>query len=265
MIQKSYSWVQDTIIDFIGRRMEIDRLSQLGYALLRTNELLSGQYSPKQEIIDELFAQIVQEQKRDGGWKDVEETMWALAALKYSKKDQESLNNGYGWLKKQRAYSGGWGRSKRDFARIPVTCRIAILHGNICNKSDFDLILSELDNEVLDPKNTFFLTYKVALPLMAFKKNNLTISNKNQLCKLLSKEQNDDGGYAPWKNHPITSEIHSSAYALMAFLQDSRYDKEAAGIIRWMYESQLSDGSWPSHFIDCGTSIGLLALIETRG
>jgi hypothetical protein len=266
MLQRSYAWVQDTAIDFISRKMEIDRLSLSGYVLLRTNGLLPEQYPCKQEIIEELFVQILHEQKKDGGWKDVEETMWALAALKNSNSSRnlEALNNGYEWLKNQKKSFGGWGQSNRDFARIPITCRIAILHGNICTKDDFKWISLNTFDEVLDKKNTFFLSYKAALPLIAFWENNLENPNKNQLYKLLSKEQNDDGGYAPWKNHPIGSDIVSSAYALMAFSQNEEYEAEADKIINWMYKSQLSDGSWPYHFIDYGTALGLWALTKIK-
>ena len=155
IFQKSYDWVQDAVVDFIDRNMEIDRLSQLGYVLLRTTELLPEQYPQKQNIIDDLFTKILEEQKEDGGWKDVEETMWALAVLKYSKRNIKSLNDGYGWLEKQKNSFGGWGRNSRDCARIPVTCRIAILHSHICKEDDFNRVLSELYDEVLDKKNTF--------------------------------------------------------------------------------------------------------------
>jgi hypothetical protein len=264
MLQKSYNWVKNVAIDFINRRMEIDRLSQLGYVLLRANEILPKQYPYQREIINNIFLQILQKQNDDGGWKDVEETMWALATLKYHKEQTKCLNHGYEWLKKQKNSSGGWGRNNRDFSRIPVTCRIAILHNCICHADDFAWILSDLQHEVLDRKNTFFLSYKAALPLVAFKKNNLEITNKNQLYDLLSKEQNDDGGYAPWKNHPIGSEIVSSACALMAFSQEKGYEKEINGIINWMHKMQLPNGSWPYHFIDYGTSLGLWALLEIK-
>ena len=80
----------------------------------------------------------------------------------------------------------------------------------------------------------------------------------------LAEDQNDDGGFAPWKDHPIGSEAWSTGVVLWGLsrwgeLVDRTVLEKA---LEWLQRTQLPSGYWPYHYLDEGTSLALIGAVS---
>ncbi|MDP2183072.1 MAG: terpene cyclase/mutase family protein [Actinomycetota bacterium] len=80
----------------------------------------------------------------------------------------------------------------------------------------------------------------------------------------LREQQNDDGGFGPWRNHPIGSDPWSTGVVLAGLcslpeILDRRMVERA---VRWLSACQLDSGYWAYHFIDEGTAYAYWGLSE---
>lgn len=245
--------------DFLNRSMkEMSRIAEVGSCLRMLG------VSSDNSIFSELREVILNSQRDDGGWTDVEETMWCLYFLKSfdCTSCSDVLANGYAWLRRYRKTQNGWGRNDRDFSRIPLTSLIILLHPEVTETNDVKWLIDEVEEELA---GSFFLTYKLSLPIYLLKNNPIfSCEKRHRWLHLLKSQQNEDGGFAPWKNHPVGSEVVSSGYALLAFQEESEYEECYGKCLRWILKNQLTDGSWPYHYIEHGTCVGALAISREK-
>ena len=212
-------------------------------------------------IFSRAIDHVVRRQKADGGWSDPEETAWAIGAIRLM---WDIVNPGIPsaiqWLNSVRHPGGGWGRHIRDQARIPVTALISILVPEVVRHEDKEWLAEEwmkdFNSQVrLSYKAGFFLLTKVETQ----KKKLIT-----QTIYHLYEDQNEDGGFGPWKDHPIGSEPWSTGIVLLGLLSYPELVKREIieKAVNWLAENQLSNGLWPYHYIEEGSAYAYWGLVE---
>jgi hypothetical protein len=203
------------------------------------------------------------EQRKDGGWVSIVDTMWnayflQLLAYQHYKPQIDKAKT---FLLLQINEHGLWGRSKRDISRIPVTGILFYLFPDLAD-CDRLLLLEELWRL---EKNS--LTYKAAYTLMAFKATDYTPGNKaliDDTVEWLRGNQRSNGGFAPWKDHPIDANVFCTALTVLGMIQ---YKESVPGEVfqksyHWLLNTRLPNGIWPYHEIEDGASWGLYALTQ---
>lgn len=211
-----------------------------------------------------LFFKFVDRQNKDGGWHDVFET----ATVSYLIRDHLYLESNYKkaikWLKGQKSGNPAWGYTKRDISRIPVTGLVLTLLPELADQAS----LTWLENEWRkDLNGETTLTYKGAFTLMAFASTDYKPQDTSLITdtiQYLASEQNDDGGFAPWKNHPVNSEPWSTGIVLIGLLAfpDLVNPEIIEKTLDWLAENQLPNGLWPCHYLEEGSSYCYWAAVE---
>lgn len=254
---RATSFLSVSLHDILEKKLEVKRAARVGAVLFYTGA------SPGSMLLQQLGQYILQNQQKDGGWCDVEETMWALAYLKhYKDKYDEQLSKGLTWLQSERHKNGGWGYSSRDLSRLPLTGLMIHLLPEMADEKAISWLNEAATHEL---NNQPVLTYKLAIPLLAVSRHASLLRNKDNRQKLLAcllSEQNNDGGFGPWKGHPVGSEPWSTAFAMLclcAYLPGSPALQKA---VNWLVKQQLPDGSWAYHYLDEGSSLACWALAE---
>lgn len=203
----------------------------------------------------------IREQNPDGGWVGITDTMWnAFFLSQYDFGNyQDQVLRALEFLQASRSSSGLWGRSPRDRSRIPVSGMIIFLFPNLV--TDKELYL--LERLWLEEKNS--LTYKAGYVLMSMGRCSYSPRHQGlieETVDWLVTNQREDGSFAPWKNHPVASDVVCTSIAVLGLLYHSHLVPsqvfERAG--RWLRENQLCSGIWPYHEIEHGASWGLWAL-----
>jgi hypothetical protein len=196
----------------------------------------------------------------DGGWSDPEETAWAVAALsQLSGEDSEAVCKAISWLTSARHPRGGWGRYPRDQVRIPTTALVITLVPPVATDADREWVKQAWEKDLDSPVR---LSYKGGFYL-------LTANNENgdpidplvaRTIAYLAEDQNEDGGFGPWRDHPIGSDPWSTGVVLWGlskwidFVSPAVIEKAFA----WLEKTQLPSGYWPYHYLDEGTSYALI-------
>lgn len=199
-------------------------------------------------------------QHADGGWVDTEETAWCTALLRYHYGPEDpAVRSALSWLNSVRRATGGWSRHSRDEARIPTTGVIAGLLPDIIENNDIAWLTGEWQRDFEGPVR---LSYKAGFFLLAVPEGYADALVK-QTIEHLSKDQNEDGGIGPWRNHPIGSDPWSTGVVLWGL---SRWidmvDKVVINkAISWLERTQLPSGYWPYHYLDDGTSLALIGAV----
>lgn len=206
---------------------------------------------------------ILTEQHDDGGWVGPDDTMWCLLYLKLIGKGQKAeFQRGISYLRSNFQNRIGWGRSSRDIPRIPVTGRILHFLPELCEPEAFNGLLSLWNKE----QNS--LTYKAASVLMACSSSPFPIQKSIVLdaWDWLRHQQNPDGGFGPWLNHPAGSDVYCTAYSMLGLLSCVRTIPAPFNTINaasdWMARTQLDIGLWGYHQIEDGAAWGWYALNE---
>jgi squalene cyclase len=93
------------------------------------------------------------------------------------------------------------------------------------------------------------LTYKGAFFLMGLSASGVLNNNCpliEETYSFLAQEQNDDGGFGPWKDHPIGSDPWSTGIVLLGLLSypDLAERKVIESAVNWLAENQLPNGLW---------------------
>lgn len=237
--------------EMFRKEIELGRISKTASLLI-----LSG-LSPV-SISNDILNATLGQQKSDGGWIGVPDTMWAIKYLSLTHKFGDQIQRGLNWIEGQKVGSG-WGRSARDMGRIPVTGALLCVLPELANKEK----LKWLEDLWVKERNS--ITYKAAYTLMAFKKNDYkpkTPGLIEETMSWLKGQQNDDGGFGPWIGHPVGSNILCTALALIGLLQYEQFcDKEVfTRGLSYILANQLPNGLWPYHQIEDGSSWGLYAM-----
>ena len=199
-------------------------------------------------------------QHSDGGWVSVVDTMWNAKFLSFFPNTDLMIERAIKYLQSNRVELG-YGRSARDMGRIPVTGMAFYLLPQLADQES----LAWLENLWKSELNS--LTYKAAYTLMAFNKNDYMPQDDKlikQTIHWLISQQEDDGGYAPWKNHPVKSNVYCTAVATIGLLKYIDQYPEAKPTIDRAYDyicrTQLINGIWPYHELEDGGAWGLAAL-----
>ena len=239
------------------QKLEPVRLARVGYALLASGCSIRGTFPG-----DSIPSYLIATQRKDGGWADVEETLWCLGYLNaFSEIYHEEIANGRKWLASVQLPCGAWGKSDRDQPRIPVTALSAILVPEVIDNSSLKWLASQWEADLASPTQ---LTYKGAFYLLT--QTHSKVSRDDGLVirtiSYLAGEQAEDGGFGPWKGHPVGSDPWSTGVVLWGL---SRVGKLAPRqiierVLSWLKSKQLSNGLWPYHYLDDGAVMALIGI-----
>jgi len=244
---------------FLEDKLEPLRLARIGTCLVLTG----GNHN--NPIIVQCKNSICNTQQEDGGWADVEESIWSLVFLKHLNHDNfESINRGNKWLNNQRNKNGGWGRTNRDISRIPVTGLLLHLLPELSDQKAINWLKNEWRK---DFQSDTRLTYKGGFFLLGLSASGVSIDD----CSLIKEtysylfdEQNEDDGFGPWKDHPIGSDPWSTGIVLLGLLSYPELVKKEIieKAVNWLAENQLPNGLWPYHYIEEGSAYAYWGLVE---
>lgn len=240
--------------EMFRKNIEISRITKT-YVLL----LLSGLSSSA--IDKRILEACLNSQNNDGGFVGNTDTIWNIKLLEYFPQYSKEKNVAIKWLLDGNTSEGGFGRSKRDMHRIPVTGLALYLLPEIAN----DAHLNWLEKTWLSEMNS--LTYKAAYTLLAFNECSYQPINSdivNQTVYWLASQQEDNGGFAPWLGHPVGANIYCTAVSTLALLEADKvkFNESIIKAYKYMKITQLKSGIWPYHEIEDGASWGLYALTK---
>lgn len=257
-IQKGLAALFLVLRQYLGKQIEIERVVKVAVLLMRSGT------SQNNSIFQKIAKRCLAEQKDDGGWIGVEDSMWCVAFLKDFEEYSQAYKTGLDWLEDQKLKEGGWGKTKRDIARIPVTGILLYLLPELSNVDSLRWLEREWKREFdLDPK----LTYKSAFTLMAFKRNDYQFLDShlfNDTLDWLISQQNEDYGWGYCQGQPVGSTPFCTGVAIIGLLQYlDRIDLNViANGLEWIEKNQLKEGLWPDHYIEEGSAWAFYALTE---
>jgi len=241
----------------LQQKLEPIRLARAGYALLASGCSVKGTF-PGEDLPSCLIAT----QRKDGGWADVEETLWCLGYLAaFGKRYEDQSASGKQWLTSVRLPCGAWGKSERDQPRIPQTALASVLVPDIVDSSALKWLANQWEVDLASPTQ---LTYKGAFFLIAQAHSKAPCHNDliDRTISYLSSEQGEDGGFGPWKGHPMGSDPWSTGVVLWGLSRaEGLIPKHAAKrALSWLELSQLPNGLCPYHYLDDGTAMALIGI-----
>jgi len=257
VIQRSVISLSQIVRDFLSKKIKLTRICRVAVLLKESG------INPDSILYHKLAEKCLNMQRVDGGWSDVVETMWCTAFLNLFGEFSDPADKALKWLKDQKDKDGGWGKSKRDLPRIPVTGLLLHLLPQLSSDRD----LKWLENKWYQEQNIEpCLTYKAAFTLLAFSQNDYHPENQNLIAETvrwLSGQQNDDGGWGPWKSHPVGSDPWCTGIGMVGLLQypGKNSQKVLSKALKWLKEKQLPNGLWPYHYIEEGSIWALYALV----
>lgn len=244
---------------YIGLQQKLEpiRLTRAGYALLTSGCSVKGTFPG-----GNLSSYVTKAQREDGGWADVEETLWCLGYLAaFRERYDEEITNGRKWLSSVKLPCGAWGKTSRDHPRIPVTALAAVIAPETIGKSALTWLAQQWEADLC---GTTQLTYKGAFFLLAQTHRQTSYNNNlvNLTVHYLNGEQEDDGGFGPWKGHPVGSDPWSTGMALwgLSKVGELAPRRTIERALFWLKSKQLPNGLWPYHYIDDGTAMALIGI-----
>lgn len=237
--------------------LEPVRLARTGYALLAGGCSVRGDFPGHT-----LGSYLVTAQRQDGGWTDVEETVWCLAYLSaFRDRYETQITNGVHWLTLVRLPCGAWGRSERDRARIPVTAMVVSLVTDVAGTAAMEWLANQWEADLASPTQ---LTYKGAFFLLAHAGYKTVVADDlvTRTIQYLSDDQEDDGGFGPWRGHPAGSDPWSTGVALwgLSVCAEEVFVDILTRAVSWLRSRQLPNGLWPHHYLDDGTAMALIGI-----
>lgn len=241
----------------IREGLEPIRVARVGYALLS-----SGCSAQVSFFRNEISKYLLKHQLKDGGWTDIEETVWCLGYLStFKERFGRELARGYKYIERAKLPCGAWGKSHRDRPRIPLTALTAILTPHLVNNTVLTWVEQQWERDLC---SSTALTYKGAFYLLmsGSQRGSYNANLAERTVDYLQREQQADGGFGPWKGHPLGSDPWTSGTVLWGL---SKYGKGAnkeliRRTIKWLETDQLIDGLWPYHYLDDGTAMALIGL-----
>lgn len=257
MTNRAVAGLASFIQEALDRRLEAGRLARAGYALLGSG------CSPMAPVPGyAVGSYLLSAQREDGGWSDVEETTWCLGYLAACGELYSSeIAQARAWLVSQRMACGAWGKTQRDRPRIPITGLMSILVPDVVDGRALEWLSAEWEKDLSSPVQ---LTYKGAFFLLSqghpssLPDTDLIRRTVDYLCS----EQNEDGGFGPWKGHPVGSDPWSTGVVLwgLAAFPGIVPAHVIQRSVSWLESKQLPSGLWPYHYLDDGTSLALIGL-----
>lgn len=249
----------DFVRSALIENIESKRISLCSLSLILPSSSVKGR------IFNQLPEYIVNRQQNDGGWIDVEETFLAIKILSIVGNNFGfQMTKGNNWLLSQRNNDGGWGRTNRDISRIPITGLLLHFLPELSDQKTANWMKKEWQNDLAGATR---LTYKGAFFLLGLSASRVSIDD----CALIKDtysfihdEQNTDGGFGPWKDHPIGSESWSTGIVLLGLLSYPELVKRDVieKAVNWLAENQLPNGLWAYHYIEEGSAYAYWGLVE---
>jgi len=253
-ILKATASLRSMLKEMLTKDLELRRITKTASLLL-----MSG-LSPK-SIPKNIINRCKNEQHNDGGWVATTDTIWNIVFLSLYDNDayQQIIDNGINYLEANTNSNGLWGRSPRDMSRIPVSGLLLAMIPRLQKRC----YLQKL--ETLWKSEIYSLTYKAGYTLMAFSSSGYVPQDNKIIRNTVSwlvHNQRQDGGFAPWKEHPVASDVFCTSIAILGLLKYA--DMVPIDVFRkafkWLEDNQLKNGIWPFHEIEDGASWGLYAL-----
>lgn len=240
------------------KNIEVVRIARACSSLVFSGALFNADYKEK------LLQYIISTQYRDGGWADPEETAWAATIVsQINGCNESSVLAAIQWLKSNRLSDGGWGKHPRERARIPITALVLTLLPEAGSDEDYEWVAQAWAKDLAGPVQ---LSYKAGFYLLVA--SHASIQGDSELIdrtiRHLINDQNVDGGFAPWKNHPIGSDPWSTGVVLWGLSKwIDRVDPAVIErVLHWLEVTQLPSGYWPYHYLDEGTSYALIGTVS---
>ena len=204
------------------------------------------------DVRSDIVDRCVSAQQADGGFIGNTDTLWNAKLLSNYPEYHTNYLHAVQWLRDGNGVEPGWGRSKRDIHRIPVTGMVLYLLPELAQKAT----LEWLERTWLSERNS--LTYKAAYTLLAFQKCGYKPRYMQELATdtadWLASQQQINGGFAPWRGHPVGENVYCTALAVLALtsLEDKSYYKNVKNAYNYLCYTQLRSGVWPYHEIEDG-------------
>ena len=217
------------------------------------------------------------ERQEDGGWADVDETTWAVSGIDaiggWTRLSAEGRRESIEWLRNERTADGAWGQSARDMSRIPITAWVLTLLPELADERSLAWLEAEWKRDLVAATK---LTYKGALTLKAFASVDVMPKDAELIertVEYLVSEQNGNGGFGPWRDHPVGSEPWSTGIVLIGLTAwpDLVPSETLEKALAWLGETQLRNGLWPCHYIEEGSAycywgaVEAMKLLKRRG
>jgi hypothetical protein len=257
-IQKGLAALFLILNQYLEKQIELERIVRVAVLLRKSG------VNQNNSIFLEIAERCLAEQKDDGGWIGVEDTVWCVTFLKGFEEYSPEFKKGLKWLKIQTLENRGWGRTNRDIGRIPITGTLLYLLPELSDVKSLSWLECEWEREFgINPR----LTYKGAFTLMAFKSSDCQFSDTrlfNDTLDWLTSQQNEDYGWGACRGHPVESSPFATGVAITGLLQyPDKIDQDViANGLTWIEKNQLDDGLWPDHYIEEGSAWALYALTE---
>ena len=237
------------------KNIELARVTKCAAQLLMTGVSTNS-------LPDSILEACIQSQHPDGGWVSVVYTIWNAKFLSFFNDTEDMVFTAIKYLNNNKV-SEGFGRSKRDIPRIPVSGIAFYLLPQLASVQG----LNWLEDLWISEKNG--LTYKAAYTLLAFHENNYSPKCSfliNDILEWLVSQQDENGGFAPWKDHPVNTNVYCTAIALISILkyvdQFPQYLDSAEMAYNNIVNTQLPNGLWRYHELEDGGAWGLAALTQ---
>ena len=258
IVQLSIGALTSFVMQCLVRGVESIRMVRAAFSLLNALECVSCPFS-KKNLLDRLLSI----QPHDGGWADPEETAWAISVIsRLSREDSEIIQKAQHWLESVRNPNGGWGRHPRDRVRIPTTSLVLTLVPSVGIDSDREWVRLAWEKDLNSPVR---LSYKGGFYLLTINNDNKSKIDPlvSRTIAYLAEDQNDDGGFGPWRNHPIGSDPWSTGVVLWGLSKwiDNVDPVVIEKALAWLERTQLPSGYWPYHYLDEGTSYALIGTV----
>lgn len=250
--------LQQFVAASFEKMLDTNRLCRSATALFLTG---NGREDTK---LSDFAHYVLGRQSDDGGWADPEETAWAVAVLSQPAAEHgNAVTKAKEWLHSARHADGGWGRHPRDQMRIPTTALVLTLVPSVATDADKAWVRQGWEKDLNSPVH---LSYKGGFYLLTVDKEGKEEVDPLTLRTIayLAEDQNDDGGFGPWRNHPIGSDPWSTGVVLWGLSKWIDYvDREVVEkALGWLERTQLPSGYWPYHFLDEGTSYALIGAVS---
>ena len=257
MVSQTITSLARFIYDALSGEFEAGRLARAGYTLFASGCSINATFPGCR-----LASYLISGQQSDGGWADIEETLWCLGYLSaFGDSYQSELSRGMKWLESVQLPCGAWGKSNRDKPRIPVTALTSVLVPEVVDSSALKWLANQWEADLASPTQ---LTYKGAFFLLARAHNQASFDQEltERTVSYLNGEQEDDGGFGPWKGHPMGSDPWCTGVVLWGL---SKVGKLITGhtverTLSWLGSRQLPNGLWPYHYLDDGTAMALIGI-----
>lgn len=243
--------------EMFRKNIEIRRITKTCTLLLMSG--LSPNDIPK-KIVDKCL----ESQHDDGGFIGNTDTLWNIKFLEFYPQYKNEREKAISWLLVNNGDEEGFGRSKRDMHRIPVTGLALYLLPEIATERNLEWLENTWSSELNS------LTYKAAYTILAFNKSKYKPKTNDALlyetAKWLSDQQEASGGFAPWRNHPVGENVYCTSVALLALISmnDTAYIETIERAYVYLCKTQLKSGVWAYHEIEDGASWGMYALSQAE-